>query len=161
MIKVGSATEVEMQEQKLRIEDAISATKAAIAEGVVIGGGVALLKTQKQLSKLIDKLEGDEKTGAKIVFEAIEEPLRQIAINAGKDAGVVLNKVKENIDKTNIGYNAQKDEFVDLIKSGILDPTKVTLSALASAGSVASSLLTTEVIVADIEAEKTQNDSAV
>ena len=161
VIKVGSATEVEMQEQKLRIEDAISATKAAIAEGVVIGGGVALLKTQKQLSKLIDKLEGDEKTGAKIVFEAIEEPLRQIAINAGKDAGVVLNKVKENIDKTNIGYNAQKDEFVDLIKSGILDPTKVTLSALASAGSVASSLLTTEVIVADLEAEKTQNDSVV
>ena len=158
IIKVGSATEVEMQEQKLRIEDAISATKAAISEGVVVGGGVALLKTQKQLLKLIDKLEGDEKTGAKIVLDAIEEPLKQIAINAGKDAGVVLNKVKENLDKTNIGYDAKNDAFVDLVKSGILDPTKVTLTALVSAGSVASSLLTTEVIVAETETEKTQAD---
>ncbi|MBQ3494786.1 MAG: chaperonin GroEL [Clostridia bacterium] len=148
IIKVGSATEVEMQEKKLRIEDAISATKSAIAEGVVVGGGVALLKTIPSVNKLIENLDKDEKTGAEIVLKAIQAPIRQIAINAGKDAGVVAEKVI-NSNNENFGYDAKTDCYVDMIEAGIIDPTKVTLTALESAYSVASTLLTTEVLVVD------------
>ena len=151
VIKVGSATEVEMKEKKLRIEDALSATKAASEEGVVPGGGVALLKTTPALKKLVDKLEGDEKTGASIVLKAVEEPIRQIALNSGIDGGVVVNKIYENLDKSAYGFDALKNEYGDLIKKGILDPTKVTRSALINAASVSATLLTTEALVVEIE----------
>ena len=153
VIKVGAATEVEMQEKKLRIEDALAATKAASAEGVVPGGGVALLKTSGKLSKYIEKLSGDEKTGASIVLRAIEEPIRQIAKNSGVDGGVVVNKIYEHIDDANFGFDALNNKYVDMVENGIIDPTKVTRSALENAGSVASVLLTTECIVADVEDE--------
>ncbi len=151
VIRVGAATEVEMKEKKLRIEDALSATKAAAEEGVVPGGGVALLKTTPAVKALVNKLEGDEKTGAAIVLRAIEEPIRQIAINAGIDGGVVVNKIYENLDKPAYGYDALKNEYGDLIKKGILDPTKVTRSALVNAASVSATLLTTEALVVEVE----------
>ena len=153
VIKVGAATEVEMQEKKLRIEDALAATKAASQEGVVPGGGVALLKTSAKLNALVAKLSGDEKTGASIVLRAIEEPIRQIAKNSGVDGGVVVNKIYEHIDDANYGFDALNNKYVDMVESGIIDPTKVTRSALENAGSVASVLLTTECLVADIEEE--------
>lgn len=149
VIEVGASTEIEMQEKKLRIEDALSATKSATKEGIVAGGGAALLLSQSILDNLITTLSGDEKTGAEIVKVALEAPIRQIAKNAGVDDGVVVQKIRENNDK-NIGYNALTNEYVDMFKCGIIDPTKVTRSALENAGSVASSILTTEVIVADI-----------
>lgn len=155
VIEVGAATEVEMREKKLRIEDALSATKSASKEGVVIGGGSALLACEKSLNELILTLSGDEKTGAEIVKKSLEAPLRQIAKNAGVDDGVVVHNVKEHLSK-NIGYNALTGEYVEMFKNGIIDPTKVTRSAIKNAGSVASSVLTTEVIVADIPT-KTQN----
>lgn len=151
VVKVGAATEVEMKEKKLRIEDALSATKAASEEGIVPGGGVALLKTTPAIKKLIENLEGDEKTGANIVLKAVEEPIRQIAINAGIDGGVVVNKIYENLKKTAFGYDALKGEYVDMIEKGILDPTKVTRSALQNAASVSATLLTTEALVVEIE----------
>jgi chaperonin GroEL len=154
VINVGSVTEVEMKEKKLRIEDALSATKAATAEGIIPGGGVALLKTTQKLKKLIESLDGDEKTGAKIVLRAIEEPLRQIVSNAGVDDGVVINNIYENIDKANYGFDALNLKYVDLLESGIIDPTKVTVSALENAASIASTLLTTECLVAEIEKEE-------
>lgn len=157
VIKVGAATEVEMKEKKLRIEDALSATKAASEEGVVPGGGVALLKTTPSLKKLIEKLNGDEKTGATIVLRAVEEPIRQISINAGIDGGVVVNKIYENLDKTAYGFDALNNEYVDMIEKGILDPTKVSRSALQNAASVAATLLTTEALVVEIE-EKTKTE---
>ena len=153
VIKVGAATEVEMQEKKLRIEDALAATKAASQEGVVPGGGVALLKTAGKLNKLVEKLSGDEKTGASIVLRAIEEPIRQIAKNSGVDGGVVVNKIYEHIEDANYGFDALNNRYVDMVENGIIDPTKVTRSALESAGSVASVLLTIECLVADIEEE--------
>ena len=153
VIKVGAATEVEMQEKKLRIEDALAATKAASQEGVVPGGGVALLKTSAKLNALVAKLSGDEKTGASIVLRAIEEPIRQIAKNSGVDGGVVVNKIYEHIDDANYGFDALNNKYVDMVENGIIDPTKVTRSALENAGSVASVLLTTECLVADIEEE--------
>lgn len=153
VIKVGAATEVEMQEKKLRIEDALAATKAASQEGVVPGGGVALLKTAAKLNALVAKLSGDEKTGASIVLRAIEEPIRQIAKNSGVDGGVVVNKIYEHIDNANYGFDALNNKYVDMVENGIIDPTKVTRSALENAGSVASVLLTTECLVADIEEE--------
>lgn len=153
VIKVGAATEVEMQEKKLRIEDALAATKAASQEGVVPGGGVALLKTAGKLNKLVEKLSGDEKTGASIVLRAIEEPIRQIAKNSGVDGGVVVNKIYEHIEDANYGFDALNNRYVDMVENGIIDPTKVTRSALENAGSVASVLLTTECLVADIEEE--------
>ena len=140
-----------MKEKKLRIEDALSATKAASEEGVVPGGGVALLKTTPALKKLVEKLEGDEKTGASIVLKAVEEPIRQIALNAGIDGGVVVNRIYENLDKNAYGFDALKNEYGDLIKKGILDPTKVTRSALINAASVSATLLTTEALVVEIE----------
>ncbi len=154
VIKVGAPTEVEMKEKKLRIEDALSATKAASEEGIVPGGGTALLKTAGEIKKLVDRLEGDEKTGAKIILKAIEEPARQIARNAGIDGGVVVNKIFENISKPAYGYDAYNNEYCDMVDRGIIDPTKVTRSALQNAASVASTLLTTEVLVAEIEDKK-------
>ena len=154
VIKVGAATEVEMKEKKLRIEDALSATKAASEEGVVPGGGVALLKTTPAIKKLIDSLSGDEKTGASIVLRAVEEPVRQIAQNAGIDGGVVVNKIYENLDKPAYGFDALNNEYGDLIEKGILDPTKVSRSALQNAASVSATLLTTEALVVEVEDKK-------
>lgn len=149
VIKVGAATETEMQEKKLRMEDALAATRAAVEEGIVAGGGTAYVSASKELGKLIAELEGDEKTGAQIVAKALEEPLRQIVSNAGLEGSVVVNKVKESA--TGVGFNALTEEYVDMVKNGIIDPTKVTRSALQNANSVASTLLTTESIVADIK----------
>ncbi len=149
VINVGAATEVEMKDSKLRIEDALSATRAAVEEGVVAGGGIALLRIQKAVKAFAETLEGDEKTGANIIVKALEAPIRQIAANAGVDGGVVVNTVVKNA-KANFGYDASKDEYCDMIQAGILDPTKVTRSALQNAASVAATLLTTEALVADI-----------
>lgn len=153
VIEVGASTEVEMHEKKLRIEDALSATKSATKEGIVAGGGTALLYAQNALNDLILTLSGDEKTGAMIVKASLEAPLRQIAKNAGVDDGIIIHKVREKAD-SNWGYNALNDEFVDMFKAGIIDPTKVTRSALENAGSVASSILTTEVLVTDTLTQK-------
>ncbi len=149
VINVGAATEVEMKEKKLRIEDALAATRAAVEEGIVPGGGVALLSTIPVLTKLIETLEGDEKTGAMIVMKAIEEPVRQIAKNAGLDGSVVVNNILA-AKKANYGFDALKNEYTDMVKSGIIDPTKVSRSVLQNAASVAATLLTTESIVTDI-----------
>lgn len=151
VIKVGAPTEVEMKEKKLRIEDALSATKAASEEGVVPGGGVALLKVKPRVEKLVSSLSGDEKTGANIILKALEAPIRQIAKNSGVDGGVVVNKVLENLQQNAFGYDALANKYVDMIESGIIDPTKVTRSALQNAASVAGTLLTTEVLVVEIE----------
>ncbi|HEY8390413.1 MAG TPA: chaperonin GroEL [Clostridia bacterium] len=153
VINVGAATEVEMKERKLRIEDALAATRAAVEEGIVPGGGVALLSAIPALTKLVSKLNGDEKTGAAIVLKALEAPIKQIAQNAGVDGGVIISKVLEG-KSANFGYDALKDEYGDMVAKGIIDPTKVTRSALQHAASVASTLLTTEAVVADIP-EKT------
>ncbi len=149
VIYVGSATEVEMQEKKLRIEDAIEATKSAVEEGIVCGGGIALLNCVKAVSNLATTLSGDEKTGAEIVLKSLFAPIKLITSNAGIDGGVVVDKIL-NQDNINFGFNALTNEYVDMIDAGIIDPTKVTRSALENAGSVASTLLTTEVIVCDI-----------
>ena len=151
VIKVGAATEVEMKEKKLRIEDALSATKAASEEGVVPGGGVALLKVKPDVENLVSKLTGDEKTGAAIIVKALEAPIRQIAKNSGVDGGVVANSVLANLDKKAYGYDALTNKYVDMIASGIIDPTKVTRSALQNAASVAGTLLTTEVLVVETD----------
>ena len=149
VINVGAATEVEMKEKKLRIEDALSATRAAVEEGIVPGGGTTLLACIPEIKKLADKLEGDEKTGAQIVLRAIEEPVRQIAKNAGLDGSVIVNNILTS-KKANYGFDALKNEYTDMVASGIIDPTKVTRSALQNAASVAATLLTTESIVTDI-----------
>ena len=149
VIHVGAATELEMKEKKLRIEDALNATRAAVEEGIVPGGGTALLSAVKKRNSLISQLKGDEKTGAAIVLAAIKEPLRQIAVNAGVDGSVVLyNVIRSN--KPNYGYNAYTDQYVDMVANGIIDPTKVTRSALQNAASIAGVMLTTEGAVADI-----------
>ena len=150
VIKVGAATEIEMKEKKLRIEDALAATKAAVEEGIVAGGGTALLNTADAVAKLVDALEGDEKTGAKIVLKALEEPIRQIAANAGLEGSVIVDKIM-TADKVGYGFNALTEEYVDMMESGIVDPTKVTRSALQNAASVAAMVLTTESLVADIK----------
>lgn len=155
VISVGAATEVEMKERKLRIEDALSATKAAVEEGIVPGGGTALITCIPSVNKLIDALESDEKTGAKIVLRALEEPVRQIATNAGLDGAVIVNEILKNKGKNNnYGFDADKCEYVDMVEKGIIDPTKVTRSALQNAASVVSTLLTTESIVADIPSKE-------
>ncbi len=146
VIKVGSATEIEMKEKKLRIEDALAATRAAVEEGIVAGGGVALIRTIPAVEKIIDKLDGDEKIGAKIILSALQSPIRQIAKNAGVDGGVVVDKILNNESPT-FGYDALNDKYVDMIKNGIIDPTKVTRSALQNAASVSSTLLTTEAVI--------------
>ena len=147
VIKVGAATEVEMKEKKLRIEDALAATRAAVEEGIVAGGGTAFINAMPAVEALIDKLEGDEKVGAKTVLRALEEPVRQIAFNAGVEGSVIVNKIKAS--EVGIGYNALTEEYMDMLKNGIVDPTKVTRSALQNAASVASMVLTTESLVAN------------
>ena len=148
VIKVGAATEVEMKEKKLRIEDALNAAKAAVEEGIVAGGGTAPLHTTAAVDAVIDVLEGDERTGARIVRKALEAPLRQIAANAGLEGSVIIDKIMSGSD-ANYGFDAQKEVYGDMIKAGIVDPTKVTRSALENAASVASMVLTTESLVAD------------
>lgn len=147
VIKVGAATETEMKEKKLRIEDALSATKAAVEEGIVAGGGTALINAMADVEKLVQSLDGDEKTGAKIILKGLEAPIMQIAANAGLEGAVIIDKVK-SADK-NTGYNAYTEEYVDMFKAGIVDPAKVTRSALENAASVAAMVLTTESLVAD------------
>ena len=148
VIKVGAATEVEMKEKKMRIEDALAATKAAVEEGIVAGGGTALINAMPKVKELVEGLEGDEKTGAQIVYKALEEPLRQIAANAGEEGSVIIDNIVRS-GKVGYGYNAYSDEYVDMIPAGIVDPTKVTRSALQNAASVAAMVLTTESLVAD------------
>ena len=148
VIKVGAATETEMKEMKLRIEDALAATRAAVEEGIVAGGGTAYINAIEDVKAVMNTLSGDEKTGASILVKALEEPVRQIAANAGVDGSVIVEKIKSS--KDGIGYNALTEEFVEMIKTGIVDPAKVTRSALQNAASVAAMLLTTESLVADI-----------
>ncbi|RPF49089.1 chaperonin GroEL [Hydrogenoanaerobacterium saccharovorans] len=152
VIKVGAATEIEMKEKKLRIEDALAATKAAVEEGIVAGGGVALINAIPAVEKILNNCEGDEKTGVRIVAKALEEPIRQIAVNAGVDGSVIIDKIKRS-RKVGYGYDVYKELYCDMIPAGIVDPTKVTRSALQNAASVASMVLTTESLVADIKEE--------
>lgn len=149
VIKVGAATEIEMKEKKLRIEDALAATKAAVEEGIVAGGGIALMNAIPAVAQLANEVEGDEKTGVNIVLKALEEPLRQIAANAGLEGSVIAENVK-NADKVGYGFDAKDEVYTDMISAGIVDPTKVTRSALQNAASVASMVLTTESLVTDI-----------
>ena len=159
VINVGAATEVEMKEKKLRIEDALAATKAAVEEGIVPGGGTALLTTIPALKQLTETLVGDEKTGAQIILRAVEEPVRQIAKNAGLDGSVILSDILRANDKY-YGFDAYKNEYCDMVSVGIIDPTKVTRSALQNAASIASTLLTTESIVTDIPTPEVPNPAA-
>ena len=149
VIRVGAATETEMKEAKLRMEDALSAARAAVEEGIVAGGGAAYIHASKQVAKLADELEGDEKTGVNIILKALEAPLFHISANAGLEGSVIINKVREQ--EPGIGFDAYNEEYVDMVKAGILDPAKVTRSALQNATSVASTLLTTESVVANIK----------
>ncbi len=149
VIRVGAATETEMKEAKLRMEDALAATRAAVEEGIIAGGGSAYIHAAKDVAKLADKLEGDEKTGANIILKALEAPLYTIATNAGLEGSVIVNKVRDS--KKGIGFNALTEQYVDMVEDGILDPAKVTRSALQNATSVASTLLTTESVVANIK----------
>ena len=147
VIRVGAATETEMKEKKLRMEDALEATRSAVEEGIVAGGGTALIHAVPAVEKVVEGLHGDEKTGARIVLRALEAPMKQIAVNAGLEGAVIVNNVKEKAD--GIGFNALTEEYVDMIEAGIVDPAKVTRSALQNATSVASTFLTTEAVVAD------------
>ncbi len=149
VIRVGAATETEMKEAKLRMEDALNATRAAVEEGIIAGGGSAYIHASKEVAKLADTLEGDEKTGAKVILKSLESPLYYIAANAGLEGAVIINKVKES--GAGMGFDVSAEEYVDMVKSGILDPVKVTRSALQNATSVASTLLTTETAVANIK----------
>ena len=149
VIRVGAATETEMKEAKLRMEDALNATRAAVEEGIIAGGGSAYIHASKEVAKLAETLEGDEKTGAKVILKALEAPLYYISANAGLEGAVIINKVKESTP--GIGFNAATEEYVDMVEAGILDPVKVTRSALQNATSVASTLLTTESVVANIK----------
>ena len=151
VIQVGAATEIEMKERKMRIEDALAATRAAVEEGIVPGGGVALLNAIAKVQAVLDKNTGDAKTGVQIVLRAMEEPMRQIAVNAGIDGAVIIENIRRS-EKTGYGYDALKGEYVDMIERGIIDPTKVTRSALQNAASVAAMVLTTESLVTDIPA---------
>ena len=159
VVKVGAATEIEMKDKKLRVEDALSATKAAVEEGIVAGGGVALLNTIPVVSELADKAQGDEKTGVNIVIKALEAPIRQIAFNAGIEGSVIIDKIV-NSGKVNYGFDAYTETYTDMIEAGIVDPTKVTRSALENAASVASMVLTTESLVADAPEDKAAANAA-
>ena len=150
VIKVGAATEIEMKEKKLRIEDALAATKAAVEEGIVAGGGIACMNAIPAVAEFVETLDGDAKTGANIVLKALEEPLRQIAANAGLEGSVIVENIKRE-NKVGYGFNALTEEYTDMVSAGIVDPTKVTRSALQNASSVASMVLTTESLVADIK----------
>ena len=152
VIKVGAATETEMKEKKLRIEDALNATRAAVEEGIVAGGGTAYINIIDKVAALTGEVEGDEETGVRIVVRALEEPLRQIAANAGFDGAVIVDKVK-NSGKIGYGFDAYNEVYCDMMEAGIVDPTKVTRSALQNAASVASTVLTTEAVVADKKEE--------
>lgn len=149
VIRVGAATETEMKESKLRMEDALNATRAAVEEGIIAGGGSAYIHASKKVADLAESLEGDEKTGAKVILKALEAPLFYIAVNAGLEGAVIINKVKES--ETGVGFDVTAEEYVDMVKAGILDPVKVTRSALQNATSVAATLLTTESVVANIK----------
>ena len=149
VIRVGAATETEMKESKLRMEDALNSTRAAVEEGIIAGGGSAYIHAAKEVAALAETLEGDEKTGAKVILKALESPLFYIAANAGLEGAVIINKVKES--EPGVGFDAAKEEYVDMVSAGILDPVKVTRSALQNATSVASTLLTTESVVANIK----------
>ena len=149
VIRIGAATETEMKEAKSRMEDALNATRAAVAEGIIAGGGSAYIHAQKDIEEMAASLEGDEKTGAVIVEKALEAPLRAIAENAGLDGAVIINKVKEK--ETGIGFDAVSETYVDMLKAGIIDPVKVTKSALLNAESIAATLLTTEAAVAEVK----------
>ena len=151
VIRVGAATETEMKEAKLRMEDALSAAKAAVEEGIIAGGGSAYIHAAAEVEKVVSELDGDEKTGGRIILKALESPLFHIAANAGLEGSVIINKVKES--PVGVGFDAYKEEYVDMMEAGILDPTKVTTSALQNATSVASTLLTTETVVANIKEE--------
>ncbi len=151
VIRVGAATETEMKEAKLRLEDALAATRAAVEEGIICGGGSAYIHASKKVAKLAESLEGDEKTGAKLVLKALEAPLYHIAANAGLEGSVIINRVRES--EVGVGFDALKEEYVNMVEAGILDPAKVTRSALQNATSVASTLLTTESVVANIKEE--------
>jgi len=153
VIKVGAATEVELKEKKHRIEDAVSTTKAAIEEGVVPGGGVALLRSQSRILEAAEKLSGDEQTGARMVAKAVEAPLNQIAVNAGLEGGVIVDKVR-NLAKPTQGLNAETGEYEDLLKAGVIDAAKVTRSALQNAASIAALFLTTECVIVDKPEDK-------
>ena len=159
VIKVGAATEVEMKEQKLRIEDALAATKAAVEEGIVAGGGTALVNAIPSVKALLDETDGDEKTGVKIVLKALEAPIRQIAFNAGLEGSVIIDKIVAD-GKANFGFDAYNETYVDMIEAGIVDPTKVTRSALQNAASVASMVLTTETLVAENKEDAKANKAA-
>ncbi len=159
VIKVGAATEVEMKEQKLRIEDALAATKAAVEEGIVAGGGTALINAIPSVKALLDETDGDEKTGVKIVLKALEAPIRQIAFNAGLEGSVIIDKIVAD-GKANFGFDAYNETYVDMIEAGIVDPTKVTRSALQNAASVASMVLTTETLVAENKEDAKANKAA-
>jgi chaperonin GroEL len=149
VIRVGAATETEMKEAKLRMEDALAATRAAVEEGIIAGGGSAYVHAIADVQKVVDTLEGDEKTGAKIILKALEAPMFHITANAGLEGAVIINKVKES--PVGYGFDAYKEEYVDMVEAGILDPAKVTRSARQNANSVASTLLTTESVVANIK----------
>ena len=149
VIRVGAATETEMKESKLRLEDALNATRAAVEEGIIAGGGSAYIHASKKVAAFAETLEGDEKTGAKVILKALSAPLYYIAANAGLEGAVIINKVKES--EPGVGFDAAAEEYVDMVASGILDPVKVTRSALQNATSVASTLLTTESAVANIK----------
>ena len=153
VIKVGAATEIEMKEKKLRIEDALASTKAAVEEGVVAGGGVALINAAEAVAKVVDTVEGDERTGVRIVLKALEEPMRQIAANAGIEGSVIVDKIL-NSGKINYGFDAYSEVYTDMLEAGIIDPAKVTRSALQNAASVASMILTTESLVAENKDDK-------
>ncbi|MDE6785219.1 MAG: chaperonin GroEL, partial [Ruminococcus sp.] len=152
VIQVGAATEIEMKEKKLRIEDALAATKAAVEEGIVAGGGTAFINAIPAVEKLLPSLDGDEKTGAKIILKALEAPVRQIAENAGLEGSVIVDKIRRS-RKVGYGFDAYNEVYTDMIPAGIVDPTKVTRSALQNAASVAAMVLTTESLVADIPEE--------
>ena len=149
VIKVGAASEMELKEKKLRMEDALAATKAAVEEGIICGGGSAYIHCISAVEEATKNLEGDEKTGASIILKALEAPLRQISANAGLEGAVIINNVKDS--KDGYGFNALTEEYVNMFEAGIIDPTKVTRSALQNANSVASTILTTESVVADIK----------
>jgi chaperonin GroEL len=151
VIRVGAATETEMKEKKLRMEDALNATRAAVEEGIISGGGSAYIHASKKVAELAETLSGDEKTGANIILKALEAPLYTIAYNAGLEGSVIVNKVRES--EPGVGYDALNDKFVNMVDAGILDPAKVTRSALQNATSVASTLLTTESVVAEIKTD--------
>ena len=152
VIKVGAATETEMKEKKLRMEDALAATRAAVEEGIIAGGGTAYIHTVEKIKGMLSELTGDERTGAEIVLKALEAPMRQIATNAGLEGSVIVNKVKDMED--GIGFDALNEKYVDMVEAGIIDPTKVTRSALQNATSVASTFLTTEAVVAELPSKE-------